>query len=239
MKYNFIRKPLKDFLLKQIKPIYKTFDKAHGISHFNFVTTNCVEYGKELIKQGIEIDLEKAFVVGALHDIGIANGREGHAKSSGAFVRNCKELTNWFSSDDIEMIAEAVEDHSSHLEYEPRSIYGKIVADADRNNSVYLVFSRPVKYGLKNESYRSRQSHIDRVYDFVKDKFGRNGYVKYHLNIPQTTKEQQAVWQLLDNEQACKCYIAGILDEITKGKLKWKKEYHFFGVLEMTPLNKK
>ncbi len=220
MKYNFVRKDLKDFILKTIKPQYKNFDKAHSISHFNFVTNNCVEYGKELILQGEKIDLEIAFVVGALHDIGIAEGREGHAKASGKFVRACKELKTWFSNEQIEIIAQAVEDHSSHLEYEPRSIYGKLVADADRNNSLYLVFSRPVKFVIKNESFRTRQSHIDRVYDFVQNKFGRNGYVKYHLNIPQTRKEQQAVWELLDDEKACKAYIAGLFDEITKGKNK-------------------
>ena len=118
------------------------------------------------------------------------------------------------------MIAQAVEDHSSHLEYEPRSIYGKIVADADRNNTMYLVFSRPIKFDLKHEPALDRQNHIDRVFEFVNKKFGRNGYVKYWLDIPQTTKEQQMVWNLLDNETACKAYIAGILDEITKGKIK-------------------
>ena len=118
------------------------------------------------------------------------------------------------------MIAQAVEDHSSHLSYEPRSIYGKIVADADRNNSTYLVFSRPIKYGIKHEPYRDRESHIDRVYEFVNEKFGRNGYVKYWLYIPQTRKEQQATWALLDDEKLCKTYIAGLFDEICKGKIK-------------------
>ena len=161
---------------------------------------------KELSTKNIEINLEIAYVVGALHDIGIINGREGHAKSSGQIVRSSSELRQFFDEDTIELIAEAVEDHSSHLEYEPRNIYGKLVADADRNNSVYLVFSRPIKFGLKHESFRTRESHIDRVFDFVKDKFGRNGYVKYWLDIPQTKKEQQKIWELLDNEKVCKAY---------------------------------
>ena len=92
------------------------------------------------------------------------------------------------------------------------------MADADRNNTMYLVFSRPIKYSIKNESYRNREGHINRVYEFVNQKFGRNGYVKYWLNIPQTTKEQERVWNLLDNEQECKAYIAGIFDEVTNGK---------------------
>lgn len=218
MKLNFVRKDLLNFINKEIKPLYKTFDKAHNLSHFNFVTNNCVEYSKQL--QNEEINLETAFVVGALHDIGLKFGRENHAKKSGEMVRNLQELKQFFNQAEIEIIAQAVEDHSSHLEYEPRSIYGKIVADADRNNSVYLVFSRPIKYGLKHETFRDRQGHINRVYEFAKEKFGRNGYVKYWLDISQTKKEQIALWELLDNEQLCKAYIAGLFDEICKGKIK-------------------
>ncbi|MBR1984565.1 MAG: hypothetical protein IKA31_02385, partial [Clostridia bacterium] len=62
--------------------------------------------------------------------------------------------------------------------------------------------------------------HINRVYEFANQKFGRNGYVKYWLDIPQTKQEQLALWQLLDNEQLCKTYIAGLFDEICKGKIK-------------------
>ena len=62
-----------------------------------------------------------------------------------------------------------------------------------------------------------------KVYEFVQNKFGRNGYVKYWLDIPQTTQEQNIVWSLLDDEKACKSYIAGIFDEVTKGKYKVKE----------------
>lgn len=220
MKRKFIREELLDYITKEIKEKYKTFDKAHSIAHYNFVTKNCVEYGNELIKQGYEVNLEIAYVVGAYHDIGISKGREGHAKSSGIIVRNDSKLKEFYDEETIELIAQAVEDHSSHLEYEPRSIYGKIVADADRNNSLYLVFSRPVKYGLKNEKEYNREEQIERVYKFVNKKFGRNGYVKYWLDIPQTRVEQNSVWELLDKEKECKAYIAGIVDEVSKGKLK-------------------
>jgi len=218
MKFDFIRKDLLHYIKNEIKPMYKNFDKAHSTSHFNFVTNNCIEYGKELQKQGQDIDLEIAYVVGALHDIGISRGRENHAKSSGDMVRKDINLRQFYDDNIIEMLAQSVEDHSSHLAYEPRNIYGKIVADADRNNTMYLVFSRPTKYSIKNEKHLTRDEHIDKVYNFVQDKFGKNGYVKYWLNIPQTTKEQLRVWQLLDDEKSCKAYIGGIYDEIKKGK---------------------
>lgn len=212
-------KELKEYIKNEIKSKYKNFDKGHNIAHFNFVTKNCVNYGKQLIDKGEKVDLDIAYIVGAYHDIGITMGRKGHALSSGKILRKDKMLKNFYSEEIIEMMAQAVEDHSSHLSYEPRNIYGKIVADADRNNTKYLVFSRPIKYGLKNEQKgMSKEWHINRVYNFVNSKFGRNGYVKYQLDIPDTKKEQNEVWQLLDDEKKCKLYIEGLFDEITKGK---------------------
>lgn len=212
-------KELKEYIKNEIKSKYKNFDKGHNIAHFNFVTKNCVNYGKQLIDKGEKVDLDIAYIVGAYHDIGITMGREGHALSSGKILRKDKMLKNFYSEEIIEMMAQAVEDHSSHLSYEPRNIYGKIVADADRNNTKYLVFSRPIKYGLKNEQKgMSKEWHINRVYNFVNSKFGRNGYVKYQLDISDTKKEQNEVWQLLDDEKKCKLYIEGLFDEITKGK---------------------
>lgn len=216
-----MEKELKDYIKNEIKSKYKNFDKGHNVAHFNFVVNNCVNYGKQLREKGENVDLDIAYIVGAFHDIGIINGREGHALASGKIVREDKMLKKYYSPEQIEMMAQAVEDHSSHLSYEPRSIYGKIVADADRNNTKYLVFSRPIKYGLKNEQKgMSKEWHINRVYNFVNNKFGRNGYVKYHLDIPDTRKEQDAVWELLDDEKLCKTYIEGLFDEITKGKYK-------------------
>ena len=115
MKLDFLRKSVAEYIKSNIKPMYKNFDKAHNLSHFKFVTENCVEYAKELIKKGESVDLEIAYLVGALHDVGIAQGREGHAKSSGVFVRNDKKLKEFFDYETIELIAQAVEDHSSHL----------------------------------------------------------------------------------------------------------------------------
>lgn len=215
-------KELKKYITKEIKGKYSTFDKGHNIAHFNFVTQNCVNYAKKLISKGENVDLDIAYIVGAYHDIGITKGRENHALSSGEIVRNDTMLKKYYTDTQIETIAQAVEDHSSHLAYTPRNIYGKIVADADRNNSKYLVFSRPIKYAIKNSPTLTKSEHIDDVYKFVQNKFGRKGYVKYWLDIEDTTKEQIEVWNLLDNEQLCKAYISGLFDEITKGKYKQK-----------------
>ncbi len=214
-----MEKELKKYINENIKSKYKTFDKGHNVSHFMFVTRNCLNYGKQMIEKGFDVDVDIAYIVGAYHDVGIIYGRDNHAISSGKFVREDKVLAKFYPKETIELIAEAVEDHSSHLLGAPRNIYGKIVADADRNNTQYLVFSRPIKYALKNESKSlTKQQHLEKIYNFVNEKFGRNGYVKYWLDIPDTVKEQQKVWQLLDNKEQCLQYISGLFDEITKGK---------------------
>lgn len=214
-----MEKELKKYINENIKSKYKTFDKGHNVSHFMFVTRNCLNYGKQMIEKGFDVDVDIAYIVGAYHDVGIIYGRDNHAISSGKFVREDKVLAKFYPKETIELIAEAVEDHSSHLSGAPRNIYGKIVADADRNNTQYLVFSRPIKYALKNESKSlTKQQHLEKIYNFVNEKFGRNGYVKYWLDIPDTVKEQQKVWQLLDNKEQCLQYISGLFDEITKGK---------------------
>ena len=99
MRLNFVRKELYDYINGTIKPMYKTFDKAHNLSHFKFVTENCVNYAQSLIDKGEKIDLEIAYVVGAYHDVGISMGRDGHAKSSGQIVRSDNRLKEFFNEE--------------------------------------------------------------------------------------------------------------------------------------------
>ncbi len=44
---------------------------------------------------------------------------------------------------------EAVEDHRASTDHEPRSLYGKIVAEADRIIDPDTTLRRTVQYGLK------------------------------------------------------------------------------------------
>ena len=94
-------KELKEYIKNEIKSKYKNFDKGHNIAHFNFVTKNCVNYGKQLIDKGEKVDLDIAYIVGAYHDIGITMGREGHALSSGKILRKDKMLKNFYSEEII------------------------------------------------------------------------------------------------------------------------------------------
>ena len=73
-------------------------------------------------------------VAAAYHDLGLAFGRDEHHTHSARIVREDERLRQWFNEDEINTIADAAEDHRASSGHAPRTIYGRIVAEADRIN---------------------------------------------------------------------------------------------------------
>ena len=59
---------------------------------------------------------------------------------------NDLNLRKYLSDKNIEIIKEAIEDHRASSNHIPRSIYGKIVASADRNINVDIYLNRTYNY---------------------------------------------------------------------------------------------
>ncbi len=61
-------------------------------------------------------------------------------------------LWQWFTDDQMLQMKEAIEDHraSNKQRQAPRSIYGKIVAEADRIIDPEITLRRTVQYGLSH-----------------------------------------------------------------------------------------
>lgn len=59
---------------------------------------------------------------------------------------------------------EAVEDHRASSDHEPRSIYGKIVAEADRIIDTDITLRRTVQYGLKQNPVADEVWHYQRFH---------------------------------------------------------------------------
>ena len=77
-------------------------------------------------------DERLAYVIAAYHDTGLCRDRATHHLVSGEILMADSTLRQWFSDTEILLMKEAVEDHRASTDHEPRSIYGKIVAEADR-----------------------------------------------------------------------------------------------------------
>ena len=99
-------------------------------------------------------------------------------------MRADRNLRQWFSEDRIETMAQAVEDHRASSDHEPRSIYGKIVAEADRQIDPETIIRRTVQYGLSHYPELDREGHWLRMLDHLNEKYAEGGYLK--LWIPES-----------------------------------------------------
>ena len=92
-----------------------------------------------------------------------------------------KNLNRFFNDEELIIIKEAIEDHRASSKNDPRSIYGKIVSSADRNNTIEDCLRRTYTYGKKLNPEASDEELYLRAYDVLKNKFGENGYAKFYF----------------------------------------------------------
>ena len=98
-------------------------------------------------------------------------------------------LRRWFSAEQIRIMKEAVEDHHASASHAPRSIYGMIVAEADRDLDAETVFARAIEYGLENYPELDKKGQWKRFDSHMEEKYSSNGYIK--LWIPNSPNEKR------------------------------------------------
>lgn len=143
---------LMEFVETQILPRYNAFDKAHNLAHVNGVISRSLTLAKKLGADG-----NMAYAIAAYHDLGLEGPRAIHHLTSGKIVQSDARLKRWFSAEQIRVIKEAVEDHRASASHAPRSIYGKIVAEADRDLDPESVFRRTIQFGLNHYPEKTRK----------------------------------------------------------------------------------
>jgi len=171
---------LKEYIESEIIPRYDNFDGAHRRDHVRSV----IRQSQELSKY-YDVNPEILYAAAAYHDLGLCEGREKHHLVSGRIIREDKTLLNWFSVEEIEVIAEAAEDHRASNETPPRSIYGKIIAESDRLIDPETVIRRTVQYGFAHYPQMNREQMWERTLTHLQKKYGYGGYLK--LWIPESS----------------------------------------------------
>lgn len=119
---------LVEFIETSILPMYAAFDKAHNMEHVTRVIRRSLDLAR---RTGANINM--VYAIAAYHDIGMSGPRAIHHITGGKMLMRDARLKKWFSSEQIKIMKEAVEDHRASASHAPRSIYGKIVAEADRD----------------------------------------------------------------------------------------------------------
>lgn len=205
-----LNKDLVKHVEETVLPLYNKHDKGHDINHAREVIDSSILISGYLDK---ETNKNMVFTIAAYHDIGLGylddreESRERHHELSGQIVREDNKLKEFFSDEQIEIIAEACEQHRASFEGTPNTIYGKVVADADRMSSIDItsMIKRSYNYNIDRHPGDTPQERYQNVYEHLVDKYGPDGYGWESLYLDKTKevfyhdiKESKSV---LDNEE--------------------------------------
>lgn len=163
---------LVDYIESEIIPRYAGFDEAHRVDHARTVIEESLKLA------GNDVNIDMVYAIAAYHDTGLCEGREKHHLVSGRIIREDGTLRRWFTEDQIETMAQAAEDHRASSDHEPRSIYGRIVAEADRIIDGETIVRRTIQFGLSHYPELDRQQHWERMCAHLKEKYDYGGYLK-------------------------------------------------------------
>ena len=163
---------LQGYLENEIMPRNDLNDEGHNREHVNYVRRRSKKFASNI--DGINMDMVDTIAV--YHDVGHSIDAKNHEKVSASILASDKNLREFFSEEEIKVMAEAVEDHRASKNSEPRSIYGRIVSSADRNTSVDQVLKRTYSYRLKHMPDASIDEIIEESRKDAIDKFGVEGY---------------------------------------------------------------
>lgn len=179
-----MRQSLKQYLDTEIIPRYAAFDKAHREDHALAV----IKRAMDMAGQYPEIDLEMLYTAAACHDLGLEVDRKTHHLESGRIIREDTRLGEWFTPEQIEIIAQAAEDHRASAQTPPRSLYGCLVAEADRMIVPETIIRRTVQFGLSHYPELDMEGHWLRTLDHLHEKYAEGGYL--HLLIPGSPNQE-------------------------------------------------
>ncbi len=202
---------IRDFLEREIVPLYDNFDAGHGRDHVHTVMSQSLS----LASHYPEVDTCLLLTAAAYHDLGLAFGRDEHHIHSARIVRDDQRLRHWFNEEEINIIAEAAEDHRASSGHEPRTIYGRIVAEADRIIDSETIVRRALQYGMSHEPGLDREAQYRRLMDHMLEKYAEGGYLKLWIPYGDNARRLKEFRQTLADEQAFRALFDNIYNSLT------------------------
>lgn len=198
------------YVEQNILPMYANFDAAHRVEHAQMVIGKSLELAETINHSprytepdGTKtiVDADMAYAIAAYHDTGLTEGRETHHTASALFVRNDRHLQQWFTPEQIDIIANAAEDHRASAKSEPRTIYGKIVAEADRSINPMEIIRRTVQYGLAHYPSLDKNGHYERTVEHLLEKYAEGGYLKLWIPESDNGKKLQELRDIIRDKE--------------------------------------
>lgn len=202
---------LQTYIETEILPQYDSFDKGHNRLHIQQVIAESL-----LLAEAYDLDKNMVYVIAAYHDIGIPQGRDQHHVFSGELLLADIQLHRWFSPEQLLVMRDAIEDHRASSSSAPRTIYGCIVAEADRDISVEVVLRRTLQFGLKNQPHEPFPVHFKRSIAHLNAKYAEGGYLQLYLRSAKNERGLAELRALILDKEALEKKCLQIFEEEIK-----------------------
>ena len=191
-----ISNALEEYIQNNIFPIYNKNDQGHNLEHIKYVINRSIKFADTIP----DIDYNIVYTVAAYHDIGHHIDPKKHELISAEIMYTDDKLKEFFNDEERIIIREAIEDHRASSNHEPRSIYGKIVSTADRNNTVEACLRRSYCYNKKLHPEFNDEQIFEDCHYHLNDKFGENGYAKFYFKDEEYEKFLTDIRDILANK---------------------------------------
>lgn len=204
-----IREELKAYIEREILSRYDGFDAAHRRDHADVVVSRSVE-----LAEGLGADVEMAYVIAAYHDTGLAVGREEHHTESKRILLEDSALRRWFAEEDIATMGDAVEDHRASSKQPPRTIYGRIVAEADRLIEPRTILRRTVQFTLTHHPDLDKEEGYARLVEHMREKYDYGGYLRLWIEESDNAQRLEELRRIIADKETLRRLYEEIYSEL-------------------------
>ena len=220
-----INSTLEKYIFEEVVPRYASFDAAHKEDHALTVIRQALKLLDSrdrwaAAQADVEpfwlthVDRAMLLTAAACHDLGLVNGRERHHLDSGIIIRADQRLREWFTEEQIEVIAQAAEDHRASGKGAPHSIYGMLIAEADRVIDQETIIRRTIQFGLKHYPDLCREGQLQRAKEHLVEKYGRGGYLRLWIPWSSNAARLNALQDLIADPEAIEHEVTRIYDSL-------------------------
>ena len=187
---------LQQYIEQSILPQYEAFDGGHRRDHADSVIRESIKLAREY-----QADERMAYTIAAYHDLGLRIDREKHHIHSGEILMADETLRQWFTQEQLLTMRDAIEDHRASSKNPPRTIYGAIVAEADRQMVPETVIHRTMAYSAKLFPNGDFETLYQRSKEHLLEKYAEGGYMRLWLNSEWNMQGLQALRDIIRDEQ--------------------------------------
>lgn len=202
---------LRAYVEAEIFPCYEKFF-SHGIKHIHHVIGNAL-----MLAEFYHKDFDIAYTAAACHDLGLKIDRAHHETASGEIIAENKKLLDFFSPAEVQVIREAAEDHRGSRKTPPRSFYGRIISDSDRDFDLETLAWRMIATSTKNyTNLTTCEQHFDRCYEYMSGRITQNGHFNLWTNNPILIERREKFEQEFLDRDYCRKIYAEAYERMSK-----------------------